>query len=91
MLRHEPGAEHQYSNYGYVLLGRLIEAVSGQSYYDYVHDRIYEPAGMTHTGSLPEVDGTARQMMWRPARKQFTQAMIIEDVIGALELKMCST
>jgi CubicO group peptidase (beta-lactamase class C family) len=44
----------QYSNYGFILLGVLIEKVSGQSYYDYVRDHIYLPAGMTSTGSEPE-------------------------------------
>lgn len=51
---HAPGAEFRYSNYGYVLLGAIIERVSGQSYYDYVQARIFEPAGMTATASLPE-------------------------------------
>jgi CubicO group peptidase (beta-lactamase class C family) len=51
----EPGSQWAYSNYGFILLGAVIEAVTGQSYYDYVHEHIYEPAGMTGTGSLPEV------------------------------------
>ena len=51
---HEPGARWQYSNYGFLLLGVLIEKVSGQSYYDYVRDHIYKPAGMTGTASEPE-------------------------------------
>lgn len=50
----EPGAEDRYSNYGYVLLGALIEQASGMSYYDYVRTRIFEPAGMRSIGSLPE-------------------------------------
>ena len=37
-----------------VLLGAVIEKVSGQSYYDYVRQHIYPPAGMTATGSEPE-------------------------------------
>jgi CubicO group peptidase (beta-lactamase class C family) len=53
-LLFEPGAEWRYSNYGYVLLGAIIERVSGRSYYDYVRDRVYAPAGMTSTGSEPE-------------------------------------
>jgi CubicO group peptidase (beta-lactamase class C family) len=53
-LRHEPGARFEYSNYGFVLLGALIEQVSGESYYDYVRDNVFRPAGMTSTGSLPE-------------------------------------
>jgi D-alanyl-D-alanine carboxypeptidase len=52
--RFEPGSRWEYSNYGFVLLGVVIEAVTGQSYYDYVQAHIYDPAGMTSTGSLPE-------------------------------------
>jgi CubicO group peptidase (beta-lactamase class C family) len=52
--RFEPGSRWEYSNYGFVLLGVVIEAVTGQSYYDYVQAHIFDPAGMTSTGSLPE-------------------------------------
>ncbi len=52
----EPGSRWAYSNYGFVLLGAIIEAVTGQTYYDYVDDHIYQPAEMTATGSLPETD-----------------------------------
>jgi CubicO group peptidase (beta-lactamase class C family) len=44
----------EYANYGFVLLGRIIEAVSGQDYYGYVDDNIFRPAGMKDTASLPE-------------------------------------
>jgi CubicO group peptidase (beta-lactamase class C family) len=50
----EPGSRWQYSNYGMVLLGVVIERVSGTSYYDYVAQNIFKPAGMTRTGSEPE-------------------------------------
>jgi D-alanyl-D-alanine carboxypeptidase len=53
-LEFEPGSRWEYSNYGMVLLGAVIERVTGQSYYDYVQEHVYEPAGMTKTGSLPE-------------------------------------
>jgi D-alanyl-D-alanine carboxypeptidase len=53
-LTHQPGARFEYSNYGFVLLGALIEQVSGMSYYDYVDDHVFHPAGMQSTGSLPE-------------------------------------
>jgi len=55
-LVHEPGASFRYSNFGFVLLGAVIEKVSGLSYYDYVQRSIFEPAGMKATGSLPETD-----------------------------------
>ena len=44
-----PGSQFEYSNYGFVLLGAVVEAVSGQSYYDYVAEHIFAPAGMTAT------------------------------------------
>ena len=50
----EPGSRWAYSNYGMLLLGVVIERVSGQSYYDYVADHIFKPAGMTRSGSEPE-------------------------------------
>jgi CubicO group peptidase (beta-lactamase class C family) len=50
----EPGSRWEYSNYGFLMLGVIVERVSGKSYYDYVSENIYKPAGMTSTGSLPE-------------------------------------
>lgn len=52
-LEFEPGSREQYSNAGYVVLGLLIERLSGQSYYDYVREHIFEPAGMMRTASWP--------------------------------------
>ena len=49
-----PGSYWVYSNYGFILLGAVIERVTGQSYYDYVQEHIYDRAGMTGSGSLPE-------------------------------------
>ena len=53
-LDQEPGASFRYSNYGFVLLGALIEKVSGVSYYEYVDSHIFKPCGMRSTASLPE-------------------------------------
>lgn len=50
----EPGSRYAYSNYGMLLVGVVIERVSGQTYYDYVAEHVYKPAGMTHSGSDPE-------------------------------------
>lgn len=49
-----PGTEWRYSNYGFVLLGAIVEKMSGMTYYDYVRKKIFEPSGMTATDSLPE-------------------------------------
>jgi len=53
-LQFEPGTKWEYSNYGFLLLGVLIEKVSGKSYYDFVAENIYQVAGMTNSGSEPE-------------------------------------
>lgn len=45
----EPGTGNEYSNYGYFLLGIIIERAGGASYADQLQDRICGPAGMTHT------------------------------------------
>jgi D-alanyl-D-alanine carboxypeptidase len=48
-LQFEPGARQQYSNAGYVVLGMLVERISGEDYYEYVRRHVYEPAGMVGT------------------------------------------
>lgn len=50
-LKFQPGTRHEYSNAGYIVLGLIIEAVSGQDYYGYVRDHIFRPAGMADTDS----------------------------------------
>ncbi len=44
-----PGARWEYSNANYLVLGRVIEVVSGQDYQDYVTANILTPIGMTHS------------------------------------------
>ena len=53
-LLFKPGSRWDYSNYGFVLLGAIVERASGEDYYAYVRRHIYAPAGMTSTGSLAE-------------------------------------
>ena len=50
-LAFEPGSRNAYSNAGYVVLGLLIERLSGQDYYTYVREHIFKAAGMTRTAS----------------------------------------
>ncbi len=42
----KPGERWFYLNEGYYLLSAIIEKVSGQKFYDYIHDRIFAPLGM---------------------------------------------
>lgn len=54
----EPGSAVKYSNIGFMLLGLIVEAISGESYYDYVARHLFEPAGMRDSGYFA-VDGLA--------------------------------
>jgi CubicO group peptidase (beta-lactamase class C family) len=48
-LQFEPGTDRAYSNAGYLVLGLLVERLSGETYYEYVRTHIYDPAGLEHT------------------------------------------
>jgi CubicO group peptidase (beta-lactamase class C family) len=50
-LAFEPGSKWQYSNSGFVVLGLIIEKLSGQSYFNYVKEHIFKPAGMVNSDS----------------------------------------
>ncbi|MBL7723528.1 MAG: serine hydrolase [Chitinophagaceae bacterium] len=45
-----PGSKWNYNNSGYILLGYIIEKVSGKSYEQYVLENLFVPAGMTRSG-----------------------------------------
>jgi CubicO group peptidase (beta-lactamase class C family) len=68
----EPGTKHSYSNMGFVLLGRVIETVSGQDYYDYMQKQVFARAGAT-SGSFPLLpkDGVAVVPMAYPYESAF--------------------
>lgn len=56
-LDFRPGTNWSYSNTGYIVLGMLIEKLSGQSYADFLRKNIFQPLGMTDSGydSAPEI------------------------------------
>ena len=45
-LRFQPGEWQRYSNFGYLLLSRIIEEVSGKSYEDFIKEDVLRPAGV---------------------------------------------
>jgi CubicO group peptidase (beta-lactamase class C family) len=51
-LMFKPGSEQRYSNSGYVVLGAIIEALTGKSYSENVIERIFKPLGMNNSAFL---------------------------------------
>jgi D-alanyl-D-alanine carboxypeptidase len=49
----EPGARHEYSNGGYIVLAAVVEKISGLPFAEYLRKNIFEPAGMRSTGLTP--------------------------------------
>jgi CubicO group peptidase (beta-lactamase class C family) len=58
-LEFEPGEKFSYSSTGHLLLGYLIEEISGQSYEVFLDRQIFKPLGMTNTGYSSVDDGLA--------------------------------
>jgi CubicO group peptidase (beta-lactamase class C family) len=64
-LQFSPGTRYAYSNFGYCVLGRIIEKTTGRRYEDFVRDRILRPAGVTamrlgHTRLAERAPGEVR-------------------------------
>lgn len=55
-LEFSPGSRWNYSNTGYLLLGIIIHKVSGQSYGDFLHDRVFSPLGMNTARTISDED-----------------------------------
>ena len=49
-LLHKPGETYLYSNVGYSLLGIIVKSASGKNYEQFIHDELFVPSGMLHTG-----------------------------------------
>jgi CubicO group peptidase (beta-lactamase class C family) len=62
-LAFEPGTKYAYSNYGFVLLGAVIEEASGEDFYAYLRGHVYAPAGMTDTDAAEVGNGMANLAM----------------------------
>jgi len=70
----EPGVETLYSNYGYALLGYIIETVSGETYDQYMQKHILNPLGMkTATLHKNENDHIANSYAYDSAKKTYTK------------------
>lgn len=59
-LVHPPGKKFLYSNGGYSLLAAVVEVVSGKPFGEFLREQVFLPAGMHHTGFLPDAQDRQR-------------------------------
>jgi CubicO group peptidase (beta-lactamase class C family) len=59
-LKFAPGSRWEYCNSGMNVLGRIVEVVSGESYADFLQDRIFKPLGMKDTTFWPSASQAKR-------------------------------
>jgi CubicO group peptidase (beta-lactamase class C family) len=52
-LAFAPGEKYRYCNSGYVLLGYLIEKITGASYEKFLQENIFTPLGLKDSGTIP--------------------------------------
>ena len=81
----EPGSRWRYSNNGMILLGLIIENVTGENYYDHIDKHVYLKADMQNTGSFDldvPVKNTARNYWFSVETGQITENIMFQSVKG---------
>jgi CubicO group peptidase (beta-lactamase class C family) len=85
-LHFTPGSGSRYSNSGYHVLGSVIANAAGQSYYDYVREHVFAPAGMTSTDFYTRPrwlsDRRIAQPYWRSETGERVNALRAPDRLG---------
>jgi CubicO group peptidase (beta-lactamase class C family) len=89
----EPGQSWHYLNEGYILLGAIIEAVSGKPYVEYVREHILEPVGMARTcfrrQAVEQQNDVATQYMLDRAGDFFEGSNLYGEIPAAGGLVSC--
>jgi len=80
-LQFTPGTDSAYSNYGYLLLGAVVEKVTGMSYHAYLMQAVLQPAGITEVEVFPT----------RAAGRTATMAIAEDAELGQDPLNLAST
>jgi len=88
-LEFPPGSEFAYSSSGYVLLGALVERLSGQSYGEFLEDQIFDPFDMSDTAYQPDERATDHDAVGY--QDWTTAAPKAPDAVSFAGGGMCST
>jgi len=78
-LTTKPGESFAYSNYGYLLLARIVEKVSGKTFEAYLKERFFAPLGMTDTGTRMPSSLAARAAVGYEKAKDGTFTSLADD------------
>ena len=81
-LDFNPGEKFAYSNLGYIILGRVIERVSGMPYKEYVRTRVLEPVGANRTqlGRSRMADALADEVKYYSPPSSSINALLVPSV-----------
>jgi CubicO group peptidase (beta-lactamase class C family) len=87
---YEPGTRWEYSNYGYILLGAIIEKASGQDYTTYLNEHVLGPAGMS---LLPPrtVCGAGGGFFTVADLMRFSEALLQHRLLDARDTELLTT
>ncbi|WP_022851831.1 serine hydrolase domain-containing protein [Limisalsivibrio acetivorans] len=80
-LKWEPGAERHYSDLGFMLLGYIVEAVTGERIDNYIERELYKPLGLECTGYLPLERGLG-PIVSTSFGNDFEYRMVSDDEFG---------
>jgi len=81
-LKFPVGEQRRYSDLGFVLLGQIIETVSGQSLEDFMETKIFRPLRMNHTTYNPLVSGGFRKIAATSAGNPYERRMVYDSTLG---------
>lgn len=75
-----PGIGYEYSNLGFALLGYIVKNVSGQSYQQYINEKIFKPLGMMNTKwEYAEVPASQLAHGYRRQNEQWIEEALLHD------------
>ena len=88
-LEYKPGDKRIYSDIGFITLGRLVEALSGQRLNEFAQENIFAPLGMEDTGYIPELHKRLRTAPteYDPMRNQLARGIVHDEntrVLGGI-------
>lgn len=84
-LNFKPGDEHSYANMGYIVLAKIIELVSQQSFANFCHEQIFQPLGMAHTVIQDDpflLIPNRAQSYWQDDNGRLFEAPLPDGVVG---------